>query len=32
MYEAKGQHADHIHFLKARIESGELLDVEDVPA
>src|SRR5262245_61690175 len=32
MYEAKGQRADHIHFLKARVESGELLDVEDVPA
>jgi hypothetical protein len=32
MYEAKGQRADHIQFLKARVESGELLDVEDVPA
>ena len=29
---SKEQRADHIQFLKARVESGELLDVEDVPA
>ena len=32
MYEAKGQHAGHIHFLRARVESGALLDIVDVPA
>ena len=32
MYEAKGQRAGHIHFLRARVDNGELLDVVDVPA
>jgi diguanylate cyclase (GGDEF)-like protein len=32
MYEAKGQRAGHIQFLRARLENGELLDIVDVPA
>jgi diguanylate cyclase (GGDEF)-like protein len=32
MYEAKGQHAGHIYFLRAKIENGQLVDMNgDTP-
>lgn len=29
MYEAKGEHASHIHLIRARIKDGELVDIPD---